>query len=189
MAPLSFRMQSVFLIKWRGYVFQRKMWRSRACMRAIARCCILEQFGVSTRSVEVRLKVMFRRGRYGVREGCASIMPGYLRNALRNPSLVHVFRCQLALRHCAIRAGQFKTISHESLQCLCFDLVRFSKKPGSSFGYALGTLAARFRRPAGVRIRPPAALGAEVAARLTAAPFWASAPCHPPQHWPAARVR
>ena len=43
------------------------------------------------------------------------------------------------------------------------------------------------QRASGVRqgrFRPPAALGAE-----TAVPFWASAPCRPPQHRPAARAR
>ena len=54
------------------------------------------------------------------------------------------------------------------------------KSSESSWFRTLGTLAARFRRPAGGRFRPPAALGAEAAARLTAAPFWASASYRPP---------
>ena len=58
------------LVKRRSRVFQRKTWRSRASMRAIARCCILEQFGVSTIPVKSMLSIPSRYGRYG--KVCAS---------------------------------------------------------------------------------------------------------------------
>ena len=59
-------------VKRRSRVFQRKTWRSRASMRAIAiaRCCILEQFGVSTILVKSMLSIPSRYGRYG--KVCAS---------------------------------------------------------------------------------------------------------------------
>ena len=58
------------LVKRRSRVFQRKTWRSRASMRAIAKCCVLEQFGVSTISVKSMLSIPSRYGRY--RKVCAS---------------------------------------------------------------------------------------------------------------------
>ena len=67
------RRAPIALVKRRSRVFQRKTWRSRASMRAIARCCILEQFGVSTIPVKSMLSIPSRYGK--VWEGMRVIIP------------------------------------------------------------------------------------------------------------------